>query len=132
VRIEWAIPCRYAEVQGGMGTMVGAGANILLVAETPSAVGTMIVASIAGAEDEIGVEHTLKARVLGPDMEPATPTIEGKMGFASSPNKPAGWEERIMLPMPLQFVAPVEGTYTVELSINDRSATIPLLVQIDQ
>lgn len=128
MRIEWAIPCRYCEANGGLMTIVGAGTNIFFVPAFPGAVGVHIALSIVGAENEASEKHRFKAHVLGPQMEPVTPTIEGELEFAGSDTKPPGWEERLFIPTAHQFPVQEPGTYTVEMTIDDRSFTVPLLV----
>jgi hypothetical protein len=129
VRIAWAIPCRYAEVHDGLATMVGAGTNIFTVPSFPASIGLFVVAHFLAAEDELGVQHPLRSQVLAPDMQPVADPIEGALGFEAGPNKPPGWEGGLTLPMVVRFPAHIEGTYTFELTVAERSQTVPLLVQ---
>jgi len=129
VRIDWAIPCRYVEVVDGLATIVGAGANIFTTPEFPTAIGLMVAIRIAANEGD-NHDHLFGSRVLGPDMEPVTDRgeIQFNMGEVN-PAKPAGWEQTVVQPVGVQFPAEVEGQYTLELTVDDRSATVPLVVQ---
>lgn len=132
MRIEWVIPCRYAEINDGLATIVGAGADVVHVAELPTPAGVNAVARIAGvAEPE--VEYSVSAQVLGPDFEPAGEAIQIVMKMGErSPFNPDGWEDHVILPLSVPFVAETEGPYTFEVRIDERSHAVPLHVVVDE
>jgi len=130
MRVGWAIPCRYVEVTNGLATIVGAGSNIFWVPEFPAVVDLMMAVQILGGEEEIGHEYEIRGHVLGPDMQPVAPGMTGQFAFGESAAlKPDGWEETAIVPIGMQFPAEVEGPYTWEFAIGDRSTTVSLLVQ---
>jgi len=72
MNIDWAVTCRYAESDGLVATIVGAGVDLLRVAELPGAIGSMVAVRLAGAPEELGPDktHQLTVRILAPDGEP--------------------------------------------------------------
>lgn len=49
--------------------------------------------------------------------------------MAPGPHSPPGWDVRLQMPIVLRFLAETYGTYSVELSIDKSSLSIPLIVQ---
>lgn len=129
MRVVWAIPCRYAEVHEGTATIIGGGTNLFWVPQLPAPIGLMVAINIAGSEHELREPHTIRSQVLGPDMQPLGPAGEAILEMGLSEHRPPGWEGNLILPTVNQFVAPVEGTYTIEFTIDDRSETTVILVQ---
>jgi Family of unknown function (DUF6941) len=131
MRIAWAIPCKFLEVHDGLGTMVGAGANHYAVAEFPTTLSVWVAVQVQGHRSEVGVDHSLVLQPLGPDMEPCAPPLDMRFRFPEerNPNEPAGWEVGALIPTLIQFVAEEEGTYAMQLSVDDKVTTIPLYVR---
>jgi hypothetical protein len=129
VRISWAIPCRYVEVNDGLVTIIGGGSNVITLLALPGVVGTMVAIQLVTDEDD-DERHMFGNQVLGPDMAPVTELaqVEFDMGEVN-PLKPAGWEQALIPPIAVQFPVAEEGQYTLQLSVDDRSTTVPLLVQ---
>jgi hypothetical protein len=130
LRVDWAIPCRYVEVNDGLATIVGAGVDTFWVPEMPAAVGVLIAIRIVGSPEEMapGVEHNLVVRVLDPGMEEIS-RIEGRGGASgTNPLAQEGFEQASIIPTMQQFEVPAEGNYTIEIRIDDRSATVPIRV----
>lgn len=131
MRITWAIPCKYLEVHEGLGTMIGAGANHYAVAEFPTTLSVWVAVQVHGHRSEVDAEHSLVLQPLGPDMEPCAPPLDMRFRFPEerAPTEPAGWEVGALIPTIIQFVAEEEGTYTMQLSVDDKSTTVPLYVR---
>jgi len=66
VRVEWAIPCRYAELEGGTATIVGAGVDVFFVADLPAIIGMMVVMKLSGSAEEWEAQFTLGFQILDP------------------------------------------------------------------
>lgn len=131
MRIGWTIPCKYLEVHDGLGTLVGAGANHYTVAEFPTTLSVWIAVQIYGHQSEIESQHSLAIQPLGPDMQPCAPPLDMGFGFPPdrAPNEPAGWEVGALIPTLIQFAAEEEGTYTMQVSVDDKTTTVPVYVQ---
>ena len=131
MRIDWLIPCRYAELADGLATIVGAGADVVHVSGLPAQAGVSAVVRIAGvAEPE--TEYQLTAQVLGPDFEPAGDALHLALRLGDrSPYNPDGWEDHVMLPLAVPFTAEEAGAHTLEVRIEERSAAVPLHVVVD-
>lgn len=119
MRIDWATLCRFAEVNGNLATIVGAGIDITWAAQLPAGIQTMVAVRMTAPEDELGPEHphTLRCRILDPDMQEVGETLEAELRAGGESLRP-GWLVGIMIPMGVQWQADREGTYTVELAID--------------
>ena len=132
IRIEWAIPCRYAEKGERGATIVGAGSSVAHVPAFPAALAVqvyaMLVASDADAEDPIRMAATMH----GPDMEPVGESIEVVLTMGErNPMLPEGWEQRADVIFQVAHAAPATGVYTLVLAMDgaeNRGASVPLLV----
>jgi hypothetical protein len=129
-RIDWAIPCRYAEENGGLGTIVGAGIDAILISSLPANIGLLIALRIVLAEDEFDTPHELTFTLRDPSMNEVA-TISAQLdGFQPNPLREPGWEAGNFLPTAHQFQVSEAGTFTVEILLDDRSQhTIPILVR---
>lgn len=131
MRIAWAIPCRYVEVNDGLATIVGGGANIYVVAADalPAPLAVTIAAQLAGADDEGDRPHHLRAQVLGPDMTPVGEPLDlPELQIPPGEHKPPGWETTIVISIVMQWEVTELGTHTIQLTIDDRSTTLAILV----
>jgi hypothetical protein len=57
MRVDWAIPCRYAEVDDGLATIVGAQVDAVRVADFPARVGTWLALRLVFGDDEAASAH---------------------------------------------------------------------------
>jgi hypothetical protein len=132
MRIEWAIPCRYCEVVNGEITMVGGLAGLFTVPELPIEIGVWIVLLLAAPGVEAGpdVPHTFNAWVLDPQMEEIEGTRVEIAEFNLTPPALPGWEAEEAAPSFHRFAAEAEGTYTVEMRVDDRAKTVPITVRV--
>jgi len=121
-RIEWAVPCRFVEIQpAGGAVLVGAGIDAITVAATPATVAFMLAARLVVPEHEFGRDHEFMTRLLGPDMsELGTPT---RASFQARPqlHHEPGSEGVHILTSSVRFVAEEPGRYTLEMAIDGRS-----------
>ena len=126
LRVDWLIPCRYAEAVDGLATMIGAGANVVVMPELPNAAAVHVVGRIAGLA-EPGSDHQIVAQVLGPDFAPVAEPVELTltMGERSEFN-PEGWEDHMIVHLALQFPVEEYGVHLVEVRVDERSATLQL------
>ena len=132
MRLGWAIPCKYLEVHDGLGTLVGAGANHYAVAEMPSALSVWIAVQVYGHRSEVDADHSLVIQPLGPDMEACAPLDMGfRFPAERASNEPEGWEVGALIPTLINFEASEQGTYTLALTLDEKTTTIPLYVRDD-
>ena len=67
VRLDWAIPCRYAEATwDGTATLVGAGADSIFTSSLPREAMVFLMLRFAGTEDEFEAETRFEVRVVDP------------------------------------------------------------------
>jgi hypothetical protein len=129
-RVDWAIPCRYAEENGGLGTIVGAGIDTILVSNLPANIGLLIALRIVLGEGELEAPHELTFTLRDPSMNEVATVSAQLEGFQPNPEREPGWEVGNFLPTAHQFQVAELGTFTLEIQLDGRSQqTIPILVR---
>jgi hypothetical protein len=134
MNVDWIIPCRYVEVHENLATMIGAGIDTLWPAELPAAIQITTAVRLTGLPEELGDGHKHSARtvVRGPDGEivsemEAEFELEG--GPADAELHP-DWLQGIVLNLAVGFEAATEGTYKIEHSVDQSSATVAMHVRL--
>jgi hypothetical protein len=122
LRVDWVILCRYAEVNDGLATIVGAGIDALFAPELPCELGFPIVIRIVGLAD--GREHTVEVEVLDPEMQRVAEPLS--MAFTPEPGPQAtpGWEGHAIFPAGVVFEARQYGAYLLNVKIDDNSRSV--------
>jgi len=139
VRIDWAVACRYAESDGHIATIVGAGVDVLNPPVLPALVGVMLVVRLAAAADEFdgGIEHDVICRVLDPSGVPVlaqdgTPAEEMRMSFAAPAEgvqqRVSGWLVHPLFALQIGWIAREPGSYSIETSAGDDTHMSPIHV----
>lgn len=105
----------------GMPSILGTGMNVFRPQALPTQLQLVVAINVLAREDELGQEQQLEGVILGPDMEPASPALSMPLRIDASPAKPAGWEQNMIFPLGVAFEAQVEGTYTIQFSIEGRN-----------
>lgn len=129
VRVDWAIPCRYVEVQqAGGATIVGAGADLATVQSTPAAVPVLFAVRLVGAPDEFDgkTPHELACRIYGPDGQQVgeqTARLTSQID-----QRVPGYVAEILLPLGVVLDVQGVGTFGVEFSVDDHSLRVPIHV----
>jgi hypothetical protein len=131
MRIGWAIPCKYLEVHEGLGTLIGAGANHYGVDAFPATLSVWIAVQVHGHRSEVESEHSLVIQPLGPDMQECAPPLDMTFRFPEERgiHEPDGWEVGALIPTIIHFDAEEEGTFTMQLIVDDKTTTVPLYVR---
>jgi hypothetical protein len=119
VRIDWAIPCRYAEVNNGLATIAGGGIDTFWPPNIPSPIGLVMVVRLVGTEGS--GSHEFTNEVLGPDMSPVTGKQVAQFDATPNPNAAPGWEQQLLIAVVVQFNAPVAGPYTISMTVDGHS-----------
>lgn len=130
-RVDWAIPCRYAEqAPDGTATIVGAGTNHI-TADLPATLGVMIAMKVVVPEAEARDPIVIDVEMAGPDLQPAMPRMEMTLSLGDrSPNLPDGWEEHTSAFVLITWTATVPGTYGLVLTPRDgKGETVDLIVR---
>lgn len=128
MNIDWAVTCRYAESDGVVATMVGAGVDIAFLPQFPSPIGVMVAARLAASADELapGQVHPFRCRVLDSHGQPAVdvdgvPLEPMEVGIGSQvpvQQIVPGWLVNPLLAFGVQWMATEPMTYTIELSVD--------------
>jgi len=129
VRVGWATLCRYAEVNDGLATMVGAGLDTYFVPGFPETIQVVVVFQLFGTQQEMADEHELVFRIHDPAMNAAeSPSVT----FVGEPNPLAlpGWEASTILVTAHVLPASAEGAYGIEIVVDgDSQNTVPFSVR---
>jgi hypothetical protein len=131
VRVDWAIPCRTARVEGPLMNIVGAQVDTLFARAFPARLSTGLAIRLVFGDGELGREHEVALKLLGPEFEPLGQLGHG-IAFDGSPNpgKAPGWEGSHLLATFVRFEADRPGVYSVEVLVNGRhERTLPFSVR---
>jgi hypothetical protein len=120
VHVEWAIPCRYAEVQAGSGaTIVGAGSDLMRAAELPAAAQILFVVRFVGAPEELDgtTAHPIACRLYTPAGDLMG---EQRADLTSAVTQVVpGYVADVTMPIGVVLEADEYGSYRVEFQIDD-------------
>lgn len=128
MHIDWAVTCRYAESDGLVATIVGAGVDTQRLPQLPGPAATMLAVRLAGAPEELdpGKRHRLTVQVLGPNGDPVRepngdviPSLDTE--FASDePVEQAvpGWLVNPLFTFGVQWWAAEPATYSIKLTVD--------------
>jgi hypothetical protein len=132
VRVDWVVPCRYAETPGdGTATILGGGTDTFWVAELPAEIAIFLAMRVAGTEDEWRDEtHSLSIKLVRPDLAEEV-TLSGDLRIEQfSPLKQPGWEAGMLIPALQRWIAREYGLYTLEVFIDDRrQKSVPISIR---
>jgi hypothetical protein len=131
MRIDWALPCRYAEAsEDGTATLVGAALDSIWLPELPGEVDLYLMLRVAAPPDEFDEPHTLEVRVVTPDRTEQQ-AIQVEFGPLERPALlHPGMEGGLSVPAELGWQADAYGLYTLELYLDhQRQRSIPILVR---
>ena len=113
--------------------MVGAGIDTLWPPELPTTVQLTTAVRLTGLPDELaeGFSHTSKTVVRDPNGEVVSEAggdfeLEGP----DPPEDQREWLQGIVLNLAIGFDAAIEGTYMVEHSVDQSSATVAIHVRM--
>lgn len=138
MNIEWAVTCRYAESDGAVATLVGAGIDAVFLPAFPSPVGVMMAVRLAAPPEELapGQVHTLRCRILGAEGRlvtalDGTPTEPLEIGIGSQvpiQQLVPGWLVQPLVAFGIQWLASEPQTYRIELQIDGSEHLSPFHV----
>lgn len=129
MRIEYAIPCRYVEVNGNLGTIVGAGIDTTWVPQVPAPIQAMLAVRAVAPPEELAQaqEHRLQCHVEGPDGTRVGDEL--RAGFnVDAPDARQNWLFGMFIPIGVQWEAAEEGTYTVHVQVDASEYPVPMHV----
>ena len=127
MRIEYAILCRYAEVNNNLATIVGAGIDTTAVPQLPTPIQTMLAIRAVCPPDEMPGTHHLRCYVEGPDGARIGDSLDAEIEVAGE--APAQeWLANMMFAFGVQWEVATEGTYTIHASVDDADYPVPMHV----
>jgi hypothetical protein len=130
VRVDWAIPCRYAEVNGGLATIVGAQVDAARVGQFPARVGTWLACRFVFSDDELGSPHEIVLRILDADLTEIDENRTELTLGPPNPQKAPGWEGSHLMATFVQFDARSGGTHTFEVYVDGKhQQTLPFSIR---
>ena len=127
MQIAWALPCRYAELNDGLGTFVGVGSDVMRHPSVPVTVTVALAINVLVPEHELGTEGTVAVEVLDPGMR-AAPGPGFAVLLDDYEHRPEGRQPSVMAVATFGFEAPRYGQYTINLRLGDRVTSVPIFV----
>jgi hypothetical protein len=127
MRVAWAIPCRYVEVQPqGGATLVGAGADVYWVPEIPAPVQMLFAVRFVGDPSELDgtAEHRIACRLFDPDGKALGE--QGGQFTGDVTMAVPGYLAELTIPMAVVIDARQFGTHHVEFEIDGDSLRVPV------
>jgi hypothetical protein len=121
LRVDWAIVCRYVEINGGLATIVGGGVDGYTVGELPSPLLMTFAMRLLGLPSQDGQPSQVRAaiKILDPMMESTGNDLAVEFPVTPNPSHPAGWEMSVIIPVQMRFEATIAGTYTAHIVVDD-------------
>lgn len=134
MRLDWAVPARYAEASGdGTATIIGAGIDSFWLEEVPADIGLFLMIRVAGPRDEFEDDHVLEIRLVTPErdeQEVLKAGFKAPPGGAQTPLSVPGMEGGLLIPAGVAFQAEEYGFYTLEVYLDEqRLRSIPISVR---
>ena len=128
MKVDWAIPCRFAEVHQGGATIVGAGCDVIPLPETPAAVQVLFAVRYVGAPDELDGQtaHVIGCRIFNPAGEMVGEQT-GEVRAQVAQIVP-GYVADLTIPTGVVVDAREFGSYGIEFLIDDHSLRVPIHV----
>ena len=128
MRVDWAILCRFAEVDDGLATIIGGGIDTFTVPSLPALLDLVMVVRLVGSPEE--TEHQLAIRLVDPELKQVGKELRATFSGTPNPEALPGWEAGVILRVAAGFPAPVAGPYTLEIAVDGRAAhTVPIIVR---
>lgn len=126
MRVDWAIPCRYVEVQQHGATIVGAGADLAFIPQVPAGVQMLFAVRFVGAPDELDGEtkHSIGCRIFDPRGTQVGEQMGEITGVATQILP--GYVAEVTVPMGVIIDAREFGSYAVEFAIDDETRRVPV------
>ena len=131
MRIEWAIPCRYAEVNGGLPTIVGAGQEVIF-ASLPAVCQLYVAIQLLAAPEEFNDprDHRLVIDVLDPEGAAAAEPLEARFAPRLDADVSAEWLVPLAVVKLVQWVANRAGVYRFRVQVDDaEEVVVPVRVK---
>ncbi len=128
MKVDWAIPCRYVEVQSGGGaTIVGAGADLVRVLEFPCPVQVLFAVRFLVAPDEleVGAQHGVACRSFNAKGEQIG-ELSGELSVGEVTQQVPGYIAEIIVPMAARIEAREAGTYRFEFEVDGDVRGVPV------
>ena len=120
LRLDWAVPCRFAEASDGTATIIGGGIDSFWPSEVPTDIGLFVMMRMVGPPDEFEDEHQLEIRLVTPEREEQQilqADFQAPPG-AQNPLAVPGMEGNILMPAGIAFRAEDYGFHTLEIYLD--------------
>jgi hypothetical protein len=127
VQVDWAIPCRFVEVQQpGGATIVGAGADVALVPALPMALQLLFAVRYVGAPGELDSQtlHPFACRIFNPAGEQIGEQT-GSLSAQATQIVP-GYLAELIVPSAIVLEVTEHGTYHIEFAIDESVKRVPM------
>jgi hypothetical protein len=130
MKIDWLVPCRYAEPQADGTLMIsGAGIDTFWVDESslPTDLAFFLAARAIGELDELLAAHDIKVRLRRPSSKRAEKLISGQIQADRAPET-AEMAGGVLLAIGMAFNARELGVHSVEFALDGRRRKVEFRV----
>jgi hypothetical protein len=130
VRVDWATPCRYAEVHDNLATIVGGGIDHLWPPSLPAPIGVFMAIRLIFLPEEVAGQGQFQLRVaaMAPDGSLLN-QVEGQINIGGPRVVPDPTEfQGLHVPMAVQFMAQTEGRYQLDITVDGHTYSVGLHV----
>lgn len=132
LRLDWAVPCRYAEAASdATATIIGGGIDSFWT-EVPGDIAVFLMLRVVGPPDEFEDQHELEIRLVTPRRDEHQVLAGNFVAEPGSRNPLAvpGMEGGSLIPVGVAFTAEEHGLYTLEIYLDtQRLRSIPIAVR---
>ena len=129
MRIAFAFPARHVDTLHDRSHLAsGIGSNVFQIDGVPVPLQVPVLVFLESPPQEAKVEHPLSIRVLGPDLLETGEPIEIPIALDAGPGTPDGWNMTAILPIGVAFEVKEPGTHSIELAVDAKTFSIPLVV----
>lgn len=128
MRIDWIIPCRYAEIHQNLGTIVGAGIDTFTVPALPAHIEVAVVVRLLAMPDELRANHEHTSKSIVTDPTGSVVSEHADTFSVSVEHVHEEWLTDIMHTVVVRFEAAGAGTHNLEYVVDGHSVTVPLRV----
>lgn len=128
MKIDWVIPCRYAEVNDNLATIIGAGGDRFMLLEEPWTVEIMLAIRITALVEELGPDkvYPVENSIRDPEGNIIHEEVGSFSATARGDIQDPTWLQGVFIATEARFAAEVEGTYTFKHVFGDSEHLLPL------
>jgi hypothetical protein len=131
LHVNWAIPCRYAEVNDNLVTIVGGGIDQMALPAFPGLAQVLLALQLCGSSEELTLEqpHAIRVIALDPGGNELS-RVDSELRLP--PPALEDWLAVVHLTTVIAFDAEAAGPYRIVASVDDSAPRdVPMHLALD-